>query len=175
MPWDVAMAAQTVKPEIVYASQKFMASFHHALTQVANERVYLEMIEPPPLEQVIKYQTDLIAKNGPSFWAIDNDRVVGWCDIFPNSNPRLSHRGGLGMGLLPEYRGQGIGARLLTAAIDHAKVFGLEKVELTVYTNNPAGIALYKKLGFEEEGMIRKYRKLDDKYFDGLLMAKFLR
>jgi ribosomal protein S18 acetylase RimI-like enzyme len=83
-------------------------------------------------------------------------------------NPRQGHRGGLGMGLIPEFRGQSLGSQLLLAVLDHSKRFGLDKVELHVYTSNVAAIALYKKFGFEQEGLIKKYRKVDGQYFDYL-------
>lgn len=159
---------------IAYASEPFFKSFHDALSTVAAERIFIEMIEAPPLERVVSFQSGLIAKNGPVYYAIDNDRVVGWCDVFPEKNPRQSHRGGLGMGLLPEYRGRGLGSKLLASVLEHAKRFGLEKVELNVYTSNTPAIELYKKFGFEQEGLIRKYRKLDGQYFDCLAMGKFL-
>lgn len=160
--------------EIIYANANHFKSFHEALTVVARERVYIEMIEPPPLEKVMEFQSALIAKNGPAYYAVDNGRVVGWCDIFPEENPRQNHRGSLGMGLLHEYRGQGLGSKLLNAVLAHSKIFGLEKVELHVYTSNTAAIRLYDKFGFEREGLIRKYRKLDGVYFDCLAMGKFL-
>lgn len=160
--------------EIIYPSEKYFASFHEALSSVARERVYIEMIEAPPFEKVSAFQKDLISKNGPVYYATHDDRVVGWCDVFPEENPRQSHRGGLGMGLLSDFRGKGIGSKLLKEVLDHAKKSGLEKVELQVYTSNEPAIALYKKFGFEQEGLIKKYRKLDGKYFDCLAMGKFL-
>lgn len=160
--------------EIVYPSEKYFKSFHDALSTVAKERIYIEMIEAPPLEKVSSFQSSLISKNGPVYYAVNNDRVVGWCDVFPEENPRQNHRGGLGMGLLPEFRGQGLGSKLLSSVLDHAKKFGLEKVELNVYTSNTPAVALYKKFGFEQEGLIKKYRKLDGQYFDCLAMGKFL-
>jgi GNAT superfamily N-acetyltransferase len=83
----------------------------------------------------LDFKEILSGKNGPVYYAIDNDRVVGWCDVFPFNNPRQSHRGGLGMGLIPEYRGQGLGSKLLSSVIEHSKQFGLEKIELNVYTS----------------------------------------
>jgi ribosomal protein S18 acetylase RimI-like enzyme len=160
--------------EIIYPSEHYLKSFHEALSVVANERIYIEMIEPPSLVEVSNFQNELILKNAPVYYAIQNEKVVGWCDVFPMSNPRQSHRGGLGMGLIPEFRGQGIGSRLLSAVLHHAKAYGLEKLELHVYTTNTAAVALYKKFGFEQEGLIQKYRKLDDQYFDCLLMSKFI-
>ena len=127
--------------EIVYPSERYFKSFHDALSTVAKERIYIEMIEAPSLEKVSSFQSSLISKNGPVYYAINNDRVVGWCDVFPDENPRQNHRGGLGMGLLPEFRGQGLGSKLLSAVLDHAKKFGLEKVELNVYTSNTPAVA----------------------------------
>lgn len=158
--------------QIIYPSAAFFPSFHRALDQVARERIFLEMIEAPPLEKVSVFQTELIAQGGPVYYALVNGEVVGWCDIFPNSNPRMRHRGGVGMGIIQSYRGQGIGKRLLNACLDHAKEFGLEKVELSVYSTNTSAIALYHSVGFAEEGLIKKYRKLDGQYQDCLLMAK---
>lgn len=105
--------------EIVYPSERYFKSFHDALSTVAKERIYIEMIEAPSLEKVSSFQSSLISKNGPVYYAINNDRVVGWCDVFPDENPRQNHRGGLGMGLLPEFRGQGLGSKLLSAVLDH--------------------------------------------------------
>ncbi len=126
------------------------------------------------LKKVSAFQNNLIEKNGPVYYAIKNDRVVGWCDIFPEENPRQNHRGNLGMGLIKEFRGQGLGTKLLSSVLDHAKKFGMEKVELNVYSSNTHAIALYKKLNFEQEGLIKNYRKLDGEYYDCLVMGKFL-
>jgi ribosomal protein S18 acetylase RimI-like enzyme len=78
------------------------------------------------------------------------------------------------MGILPDYRGQGIGRRLLQAALAAARNFGLERVELAVLTNNAPAISLYRSLGFEVEFTIRRAQKLDDGYGDDYLMALFL-
>ncbi len=160
--------------KIIYPEEKYFKSFFETLSKVAAEQIYIEMIEAPPFEKVAGFQKSIIDKDGSAYYAIHNDQVVGWCDVFPLDNPRQKHRGYLGMGLLPEYRGKGLGTQLMTAVLAHAKKSGLEKVELHVYTTNIAAIALYKRCGFEEEGIIRKYRKLNGQYFDSMAMGKFL-
>jgi ribosomal protein S18 acetylase RimI-like enzyme len=89
-------------------------------------------------------------------------------------NPRHRHRGGLGMGVHADYRGRGIGSRLLDATLAQSKTFGYKKVELKVYTTNRPAIGLYRKFAFEEEGLIRDYRRFDGKTFDCMLMGKFI-
>ena len=50
----------------------------------------------------------------------------------------------------------------------------MSKVELTVYTSNAAAIALYRKHGFTEIGVVGDYRRLDGEIYDALLMERFL-
>lgn len=75
------------------------------------------------------------------------------------------------MGVLKEYRGQGIGERLAQTALERARAIGLERVELDVYASNAAAIRLYEKLGFVVEGVHRRARKLDGQYDDLVSMA----
>ena len=46
--------------------------------------------------------------------------------------------------------GQGIGAQLTTAMLDHARAHGCVSVDLTSRPSREAANRLYKKLGFEE-------------------------
>ncbi len=161
--------------EVVYAEPKYFESFRQTLDSVAKENVYIEMTEAKSLKETSSFMSSLISRNLPVFYAVNTkDEVIGWADITPLSSPRLAHRGVLGMGIRSEFRGQGIGQKLLEKAIQHAKHIGLEKVELTVYTSNTGAQALYKKLGFVEVGFIKHYRKLKDRYFDVIEMELFL-
>lgn len=160
--------------EIIYANRKYLQSFYETLDVVAREKIYIEMIEAPGFTRILDFFNTHSAKNWPAYYAIENDKVVGWADITPSSNPRTKHRGGLGMGLLSSHRGKGLGSKLLLKCLEHAKLIGIEKVELSVYTTNINAIKLYKKMGFTEEGTIKNYRKLDGQSFDCLLMGKFL-
>lgn len=46
------------------------------------------------------------------------------------------------MALLPDYRGHGVGSRLLAQALAAAGRKGLTRLELTVFTDNQTAIAL---------------------------------
>jgi putative acetyltransferase len=160
--------------QICYGTESLIPSFYETLNVVAHERVYLEMVEAPPFAEILSFQRGLISNHWPVYYAVDADKVVGWVDINILKGPPMEHRGVLGMGLLQGYRHQGLGRKLLQAAIEHATNMGLEKIELQVYTENTGAIALYRKMGFVEEGLQRHFRKLDERYFDCMLMAKFL-
>jgi ribosomal protein S18 acetylase RimI-like enzyme len=52
------------------------------------------------------------------------------------------------MGLLPEFRGQGYGTKLIHIALREARRFGFIRIELTVHADNESAIRLYDKFGF---------------------------
>ncbi|CAN5632527.1 GNAT family N-acetyltransferase [soil metagenome] len=98
--------------------------------------------------------------------------VVG-CIGFHLDRNRRRHVGSLGMGVDFEFQGQGVGSALMAVVIDLAdNWYNLRRMELEVYTDNEAGIALYRKFGFEEEGVYRNYAYRDGEYVDALAMAR---
>jgi ribosomal protein S18 acetylase RimI-like enzyme len=70
----------------------------------------------------------------------------------------------LGTGLLPQFRGAGLGRRLILRTLDAARALGLTRVELSVRADNANAIALYRKIGFVEEGLRRNAVRLDGTY-----------
>jgi RimJ/RimL family protein N-acetyltransferase len=144
------------------------------LDVVARERAYIGFLEAPSLDESRSFWSSMIEKDHPFVLAVDSGAVVGWCDVVPVPRPIFSHVGTLGMGLLPAYRGQGIGARLMTAALDASRICGLERVELGVFADNERARRLYAKMGFVVEGVRSKRAKIDGRYRDEILMARQL-
>jgi RimJ/RimL family protein N-acetyltransferase len=158
-------------PQILPIAHEHIAGFREALGSVARERAFLALTEAPSLESVTNFVTDIIAKGHAQFVAVEQGEVVGWCDILPNARPGFGHSGSVGMGVLREWRGQGLGKALLEACIRKAFTNGLTRIELEVYADNANAIALYRRLGFVEEGLKRRARVFDGRTQDLLLMA----
>ena len=145
--------------------------YHHALDVVARERRYLTLLEAPPLPDTREFVRRLIKAGEIQLVAISGDEVVGWIDIQREFWPSHAHRGKLGMGLLPAHRGRGIGRMLMDAALKAAWASGLTRVELAVHADNEPAIALYKRVGFEHEGVFRNASLIDGHYSDAIAMA----
>jgi RimJ/RimL family protein N-acetyltransferase len=160
--------------EIVDIQERYVPGFHAALDAVSREKRFLAWTEAPPIESTFDFIRSNISNGIPQVVALDGELVVGWCDIEPHPRATRRHVGTLGMGLLPAYRGKGIGTRLIKAALDRARSRGMEKVELEVFGTNEPAIALYRKMGFVEEGRRAKAVKIDDASLDCILMALFL-
>ena len=158
-------------PKIVPISYEHIAGFHAALGCVARERKYLAQIDAPSLEWATEFVSNNIQKNISQFVAVENDAVIGWCDIIPSHRVGFGHSGAVGMGIVNEWRGKGLGKALLSACIQKAFDNGLTRIELEVYADNMNAIELYRRLGFVEEGLKRQARFLDGQYQDLLIMA----
>jgi ribosomal protein S18 acetylase RimI-like enzyme len=157
--------------DIVPIEENHIDGFHRTLDFVARERRYLSFLEGPPLEGARAFVLNHIKRGHPQFVAISSGEVVGWCDVTPKERPIHAHVGVLGMGLLPPFRGQGIGAALILRSLAAARACGFHRVELTVRENNTRAIELYKKVGFETEGVQREAIQVDGAYENLILMA----
>src|SRR5262245_5893002 len=101
-------------------------------------------------------------------------RIVGSAGLHPAS-PALRRRHALAMGIsvASDWQRRGVGSRLMTALLDAAdRWLGCLRIELQVYTDNAAAIALYRKFGFELEGTHRAYALRDGRFVDAHAMAR---
>jgi RimJ/RimL family protein N-acetyltransferase len=121
----------------------------------------------PPVD--IEERAALFASTvGGSLVAVAGGQVIGMVHV------EVSRHGfgELGMLVDRQWRGQGIGAALLEAAIDWARGQGLHKLCLEVFAHNTAAIALYRKSGFAEEGRRPgQYRRASGELWDSIMMG----
>ncbi len=119
-----------------------------------------------------RIREDLAQPGSSGAFVADADgKVVGFI------NMRLAPFGvaSVAMAILDGYRGQGIGTRLVEQGIAWAKQAGAHKVELQVWPHNERGIALYTKMGFTEEGRLRRhYRRRSGELWDAVVMGRLL-
>lgn len=159
---------------ITDTTDEHVAGFNAAVGVVARERVYIGLIDAPAMEESRRFVHSVHEAGGVHLVALDpNGMVVGWCDIARHAREGFRHAGRLGMGMLPEFRGKGLGRRLMTMAIERAWKAGIERIELEVFGSNARAMALYQSLGFVHEGIRRRARKLDGRYDDEVVMALF--
>ena len=167
------MSKSITDVQIVPIAEEHVEGFNECVGIVARERKYLGMTERPFLEASRKWVMSNVEKGLPFYVAVHGDEVLGWCDVGLFDREGFTHRGHLGMGVHPDYRGEGIGSRLLLSTLDRSREIELERVDLNVFASNVGAIHLYEKFGFEVEGRKRRGRKLDGVYDDMIDMVVF--
>jgi ribosomal protein S18 acetylase RimI-like enzyme len=107
--------------------------------------------------EVARYVKDWGRENDSGFVAVDeNHRPIGaiWLRLLKDDEKGFGYVDDetpeLGMAVLPEYRGLGIGTSLL-ARLTEAAEASYESISLSVATGNPA-LRLYQRAGFEAVG-----------------------
>jgi RimJ/RimL family protein N-acetyltransferase len=100
--------------------------------------------------------------------------VVGRISVARDHNPYSHHVAELGLMVEAEERRRGIGTALMEEAEKWSRVSGVTKLELHVFPHNEPAIALYRKLGFREEGHRQRHYRVAGGYVDAILMAKNL-
>ncbi|WP_046227988.1 GNAT family N-acetyltransferase [Paenibacillus dauci] len=129
-------------------------------------------LEPEAFEQLIRNDSE---KETNLFLVAETaNQIVGFsrCEGSPLS--RLAHKVEFGVGVLRDYWGHGIGKHLLEQSISWSDATGIQKMTLNVLETNVNAIELYKKAGFEIEGVLKRDRLLaDGNYYNTIVMGRF--
>lgn len=116
-----------------------------------------------------------IAPNSVMLVGTVGRKLASVASLTSGEKSRLAHNSEIGISVLKEFWGLGVGTIMMTELIDFAKSTGFLKViHLSVMSENERAIALYKKLGFEETGYHKSFSKIENKFMDAVLMDYML-
>ena len=95
------------------------------------------------------------------FVARSGNTVIGWVALSPVSS-RCAYNGvaELSVYVAESARGQGVGTALLSTVIAGAEHNGIWTIQAGVFPDNPASLALHRKLGFRQVGIRERLGKL---------------
>ncbi|MEP6740354.1 MAG: GNAT family N-acetyltransferase [Caldimonas sp.] len=145
---------------------------------MSDPAVYPDLMQMPyPSEEA--HRTRLVESLAPgkidvSLVAERGGELVGSLGLHPvGPMQRRRHVMTFGISVVAQSQGQGVGSALMQAMCDYAdRWMGVLRIELTVYVDNAAAIALYRKFGFEIEGRHRGYAMRDGVFVDAHAMAR---
>jgi L-amino acid N-acyltransferase YncA len=119
-----------------------------------------------------------LAARGPRHPVIVGEvsgHVVGWASLNSfNPRPAYDNVADFSVYVERDWRGRGVGHRLLEALIVRSRELGYHKLVLAAFPFNVAGITLYRRLGFVEVGVYREQGQLDGKWVDVVVMEQLL-
>ena len=106
--------------------------------------------------------------------ALAAGEVIGFAGLHvQHPTLRRSHVRALAIAVAPQGQGRGIGRTLMTRLLDWADNWsGVLRIELVVHAENDRAIALYRGLGFVEEGKHKAYALKNGRYVDSISMAR---
>lgn len=101
--------------------------------------------------------------------------IIGQLTLQGGKRRSIRHVATLGITIAADWRGQGVGRRLMEEAIAYARDSSIiKRIELHVFARNQPAIRLYEQCGFVTEGVLRRAVFRDEQYLDELVMALLL-
>lgn len=127
----------------------------------------------PPVEAESRFIRELARATNSLFLVAEiDDRIVGQLTLEGGKRRNVRHAAVLGITVAQEWRGQGVGHRLLEHAIRWARESGIiTRIELHVFARNERAVRLYEEFGFVVEGRRREAVIRDGEYLDDLVMS----
>lgn len=102
--------------------------------------------------------------------------IVCSADVSAKHGNRMKHITLLGVSVRKPYWRLGIGRAVMNELIEFAKQHErIEIIHLGVRAENTGAISLYEQLGFKRAGVYKNYFKIEDKYYDEILMELHLK
>ena len=134
-----------------------------------NPFLLYEMMDKAAFQPIFK---DLLEKNVLHIFEINGEKI-GMFKLIPLAY-RTEHIAYLGgVAIHPQWAGKGFGQQMMQEILAFGKALGLVRIELSTATINEKAIHLYEKVGFQKEGILRKYTYLKSKnqFLDEVLMS----
>jgi len=155
------------------ANEDDAEAIKNVVNSVASEKYYV--VPEHSREDWDEAIREIKNRKGLIITAQVDERTIGMAHLVRGKFEKNKHVGFLGISIVNEFRGMGIGTAMMNYIIEWARrQKGLEKISLTVFSTNEAAINLYRTFGFQIEGMSKKQYKIEGKYIDETIMGKFL-
>lgn len=134
--------------------------FHRTAPTLAEEIDFIRTHLGPPTSTMLVAET--------------SGRIVGMLGFTGNTLAEEAHAGTFGISVDREARGTGVGSALIEALFEWAPRHGITRIVGYSWANNPRATALYERLGFEREGLLRDAIVRDGEHIDVLALARLL-
>ena len=157
------------------------AKLYHMMNVLDDETDYMlyepgeRKLRPKTLDRLA--QTVESAASGADFLTVaenDGGEIVGYVWAERGKLNRVRHTAYVVIGVLREYRGQGVGTELLRQLDAWARLNDVVRLELTVEVPNAGAKRLYEKNGFSVEGLRSRSMLVNGEYVDEYYMAKII-
>lgn len=111
-----------------------------------------------------------------TLFALSDDKPIGMIACVFNNKRKIRHIANVyGFYVKENYRYRGVGNKLIKSALSLIKKNkDIIKIGLTVNPKQKAAVRLYKKFGFKVVGKLRKDLLVNSKFYDELVMEKFI-
>jgi RimJ/RimL family protein N-acetyltransferase len=112
------------------------------------------------------------SRNGLFLIAEIGGKIIGNLTFRLGKRSKNWHVGEFGITVHKDYWGLGVGRVLIRSLIEWARKMGhVRKINLKVRVDNQRGLELYKKIGFSQEGLLKREVYSNGIFYDAIIMG----
>ncbi|OLE90852.1 MAG: hypothetical protein AUF79_08130 [Crenarchaeota archaeon 13_1_20CM_2_51_8] len=100
------------------------------------------------------------------------DKIVASGGVARGKYSDTHRHGSLGLTVSQEYRGHGIGSRIIQTLVAESRRLGLKSIDVEFLATNKSAERAYKRAGFKKAGIIPSKIFRNGEYFDAMIMAR---
>ncbi len=154
------------------SAKDFDAVYDLYMDEVSNPFLTYDLMERSSFKTIYNE----LLTSGTLYVVILNNQVAGSYRLIRKTHRQVDTVYLGGFVIKDSFKGKGLGTKILLHIKNESLLNGIKRIELTVDLQNEAAINLYKKVGYEIEGIVRMSYKLSpsNKYFDEYLMSLIL-
>ena len=105
--------------------------------------------------------------------ALENDRMIGYCNLHTNEPPWIRHVGEIRMSVAGAYRGRGLGRTLAHEILTIARARGLKKIWARMASSQEAAQKVFHSLGFHSEALLSDFVKNENGLTEDLVIMSY--
>src|SRR6267143_3780266 len=99
-------------------------------------------------------------------------RIVANGGVARGKYSDTNRHGSLGLTVSGDYRGHGIGSKMIQTLLTESRGLGLESVDVEFLATNKSAQRAYTRAGFKRAGIIPRKIFRNGEYFDAMIMAR---
>lgn len=156
-PWASQFGTKSVTFRLLRAEDKeLFKSFIRSLP--AEDNFYL-LVDVQKDSAIETWMHGIQSGRTLSVIAVEENQIVGYCNLHTNETPWIRHVGEIRMSVSPAFRGRGLGQTLANEVFAIARARGLEKIWARMAASQKAAQNVFQGLGFHAEALLADFVK----------------
>lgn len=148
-----------------------------AIVEIYNSTIPSRVVSADTEPISVEDRSDWFCEHEPSrrpIWMMDDEgEVAGWLSLsdFYDARPAYHATAEIGVYVREDYRGKGVGRRLVEEAIRRGPELGLKTLTAGAFAHNEASVRLFEGMGFREWAHFPRVAELDGVEIDLVVMG----
>jgi len=170
-PWTSEFGGQLVTFRYLCAGDKEL--FKSFVRSLPHKDTYYLPVDVHSDQAIDHWAKGLESGHTLGVVALENDRMIGYCNLHTKELPWIRHIGEIRMSVSPVYRGLGLGRALANEAFAIARARGLAKIWVRMAASQEASQKVCQSLGFHTEALLSDFVKNENGLTEDLVIMSY--